>query len=224
MNRMITAALLLAVTASVAGAAEYSKESFLSLQATSATADLASAFGGFSASGTPNIAGLASAYSHSEWGFKAEYQKMMGPEYAFNISYGMGFFGEEDKPNSNAPAGTGVFRYTQSSWNVRVGGDRMLEVGEKTHIFFGPGIEYWSGKAKFEDETPPPGTYESETVSRISLGARLGGHMMVGPTWGVTAQVGTKVGYASYEEAGGKVTWWPSSMDGSVGIVFKMGK
>ena len=223
MNRMITAALLLALSASAAVAAEYSKESFLGIHVTNGTADLASAFGGFGAT-APNIAGAASAFDHSEWGFKAEYQKMMGPEYAFNISYGMGFFGEEDKPNSHAPAGSGLFRYTQSSWNVRVGGDRMLEVGEKTYIYFGPGIEYWSGKAKFEDETPPALSYETDNASRISLGARLGGHMMVGPTWGVSAQIGTKIGYASYEEAGGKVTWWPSSTEGSVGLVFKMGK
>jgi hypothetical protein len=166
----------------------------------------------------------AAAYPNPEWGFKAEYQRMMGPEYAFNISYGMGFYGEEDKPNSNAAAGTGSFKYTQNSWNVRVGGDRLLEVGEHTYIYFGPGIEYWSGKAKFEDTTPPALSYETENTSRISLGARLGGHMMVGPTWGVSAQVGTKVGYASYEEAGGKTTWWPSSMEGSVGLVFKLGK
>jgi opacity protein-like surface antigen len=222
MNRMITAAVLLAVTASVAGAAEYSKESFLSIQATSATANLASAFGAFGPTSVV-VGPAAAAYPNPEWGFKAEYQRMMGPEYAFNISYGMGFYGEEDKPNSNAAAGTGSFKYTQNSWNVRVGGDRLLEVGEHTYIYFGPGIEYWSGKAKFEDTTPPALSYETENTSRISLGARLGGHMMVGPTWGVSAQVGTKVGYASYEEAGGKTTWWPSSMEGSVGLVFKLG-
>ena len=222
MNRMIAAALLLAVTASVAGAAEYSKESFLSIQATSGTADLASAFGGFGATSV-NVSGSASAYSNPEWGFKAEYQKMMGPEYAFNISYGMGFYSEEDKPNSNAPAGTGSFKYSQDSWNVRIGGDRLLEVGEKTYIYFGPDLEYWSGKAKFEDETPPALSYETENTSRISLGARLGGHMMIGPTWGIAAQVGTKVGRATYTEAGGDVTWMPSSMEGSVGLVFKLG-
>jgi len=226
MNRMITAALLLAVSVSIAaaaGAAQYEKTGFLGLEVTSGTADLATAFGGFGPT-SPTVLGSASAFDHSEYGFKAEYWKMMGPEYAFNISYGMAFFNEEDKPGTNAPAGTGTFKYTQNSWNVRVGGDRLLPVGEKTYIFFGPGIEYWSGKAKFEDATPPALSYETENVSRISVGARLGGHMMVNPTWGVTAQVGTKIGHATVEEAGAKTTWWPSSMEGSVGLVFKLGK
>jgi len=148
---------------------------------------------------------------------------MMGPEYAFNLSYGMGFFGEEDKPGNNAAPGDGAQKYSQSSYSFRVGGDRLLGVGEKTYIFFGPGIEYWSGKAKFEDETPPGASYETESVSRISIGARLGGHMMVGPTWGVTAQIGTKIGRATYKEAGAETTWWPSSMEGGVGLVFKFG-
>lgn len=225
MIRITIAALLLALSASLATAAtENYKTSFLGIEVTSGTADLATAFNGFGATSVNPPAGTAPAFTQSEYGFKAEYWKMMGPEYAFNVSYGMGFYGEEDKPGTNAPAGSGSFKYTQNSWNVRVGGDRLLGVGDKTYIFFGPGIEYWSGSAKFEDKTPPALSYDSENVARISIGARLGGHMMVGPTWGVTAQVGTKIGYASVEEAGAKTTWWPSSMEGSVGLVFKLGK
>ena len=226
MIRITIAALLLAASTSLAnaaGAAGYANTGFLGIEVTSGTADLATAFNGFGPT-SPNLQPTASAYAQSEYGFRAEYWKMMGPEYAFNVSYGMGFYGEEDKPGTNAGPGAGSFKYNQNSWNVRVGGDRLLGVGEKTYIFFGPGIEYWSGKAKFEDNTPPALSFETENVKRISIGARLGGHMMVGPTWGVTAQVGTKIGYASVEEEGAKSTWWPSSMEGSVGLVFKLGK
>ena len=215
MNRIWTAALLLAATATAAAAADYPKTKFLAVQVTSGTADLATDF--------PNPitgpSGFAPAYDHSEWGGRLEYWNMMGPEYAFNLSAGIGTFSEEDKPGT-AAAGAGTFKYTQSSWNIRIGGDRMLLVGDKSYIFFGPGIEWWSGKAKFE---VPGSSYESENVSRISLGARVGGHMMVGPTWGLTANVGTKIGRASYEEGGAKTTWWPSSMEGGVGLVFKFG-
>jgi len=217
MNRMLTAALLLAVSASVAAAAGTAKTKFLAVQLTSGTADLATVIS------SPPLQDFAPAYDHSEYGFKAEYWNMMGPEYAFNVSGGMGLFSEEDKPNSNAVAGTGAQKYTQNSWNIRVGGDRMLAVGDKSYIFFGPGIEYWSGKAKFEDKTAPGASYETENVTRWSLGARVGGNMMVGPTWGVTAQVGTKIGRASYKESGGETTWFPSSMEGNVGLVFKFG-
>jgi len=216
MNRMLTAALLLAVSASVAAAADDAKTKFLAVQLTSGTADIATVI-----SSTNND--FAPAFDHSEYGFKAEFWNMMGPEYAFNISGGMGLFSEEDKPGTNAAPGDGAQKYTQNSWNIRVGGDRMLAVGDKSYIFFGPGLEYWSGKAKFEDKTAPGASYETENVTRWSLGARVGGNMMVGPTWGITAQVGTKVGYATYKETGAETTWWPSSMEGNVGLVFKFG-
>ena len=219
MNRIITAALLLAVSASAAFAAGagYSKTSFLAVQLTSGTADLATEL-------SSNFNGFAPAFDHSEYGFKAEYWSMMAPEYAFNVSYGLGFFTEEDKPGTNATPGDGTQKYSQNSWNVRVGGDRMLSIGDKSNLYFGPGIEYWSGKAKFEDKTAPGSSYETKNVTRVSVGARMGANMMVGPTWGFTGQVGTKIGHASYKEAGAETTWWPSSMEGSVGLVFKFGK
>ena len=223
MNRILTAALLLAVSASVAGAAGAgsAKTNFLAVQLTSSSADLAADVPGFNGS-TFVQSGFAAAYNHPEWGGKLEYWSQMGPEYAFNVSGGIGTFSEEDKPGTQAPSGSGSFKYTQSSWNIRIGGDRMLSVGEKSYLFFGPGIEYWSGKAKFEDKSPGGLTYESKNTTRISVGARLGGHMMVSPAWGVTAQVGTKIGHASYKEGGAETTWWPSSMEGSVGLVFKL--
>jgi len=221
MRRIWIAALLLAASATMAGAADAPKTKFLSLALTSSTADIAADVPVFN--GTTFVqSGYASAYAHSEWGGKLEYWNMMGPEYAFNVSGGIGTFSEEDKPGTAAAAGSGSFKYTQSSWNIRVGGDRMLSVGEKSYIFFGPGVEYWSGKAKFEDKSPGGLTYESKNTTRISVGARLGGHMMVSPKWGVTAQVGTKIGHASYKEEGAETTWWPSSMEGNVGLVFKL--
>ena len=206
----------------MAGAADAPKTKFLSLQLTSGTADIAADVPVFN--GTTFVqSGYASAYAHSEWGGKLEYWNMMGPEYAFNVSGGIGTFSEEDKPGTAAAAGSGSFKYTQSSWNIRIGGDRMLSVGDKTYIFFGPGIDYWSGNAKFQDGTTGGLDYKTKNVSRFSLDARLGGHMMVGPTWGVTAQIGTKIGHASVDEGGAKTSWWPSSMDGAVGLVFKLG-
>src|SRR5262245_20315621 len=222
MKRMWIAALLLAASATMATAADSPKAKFLSLQLTAGTADLAGDIPVFNGSGFVQT-GFAPAYSQSEWGGKLEFQSMMGPEYAFNISGGIGSYGEEDKPGDLAPGATS-FKYTQNSWNIRIGGDRLLPVGEKTYIFFGPGLEYWSGKAKFDDGTGAGGfNYESKNTTRISLGARLGGHMMVGPTWGITAQVGSKVGHATYKEGGAETSWWPSSMEGSVGLVFKLG-
>lgn len=209
MKRILSALALIALTATAASA----QGSFFALQFMSGTADLAIEDG----------AGYAAAYDHSEWGGKAEFWNMMSEDYAFTVSASYSLFGEENKPGTNATPGDPLFRYTQNAFAVRVGGDRVVKLGDRSYLFFGPGIEYWSGKASFEFESTPAITVESENVSRISLSGRIGAHMMVGENWGFTLQGGHKVGYASYEELGAKTTWWPSSMDASGGLLFRFG-
>ncbi len=218
MKRFLTAGAMLAMLATASVAAANQGTTFLGLQLTSGTADFATQL-----STNPPFIGFAPAYDHSELGFKAEFWSMMSEEYAFNASAGYGLFSEENKAGDNAAPGDGTFRYSQTSWNFRVGGDRVVKLGDRSWLFFGPGIEYWSGKAKFEDETPPAASYETEATSRISLSGRIGAHMMIGESWGFTLQAGHKLGRASYEEAGAKTTWWPSSMDASGGLVFAFG-
>jgi opacity protein-like surface antigen len=210
MKRLLCAVALLAVTATSAAA---DGPTYFGLQVATGTADLATEFG----------TGFSSAYDHSEYGLKLELWKMMSSDYAFTISGGIGTFSEENEPGTNATPGDGKFTYSQSSWNFRFGGDRVVKLSDRAILFFGPGFEWWSGKAKFEDDTPPPQTYESESASRFSLHGRIGGHMLVSENWGFTMQVGQKVGRASVEEAGAKSTWWPSSTDGSLGLVFQFG-
>lgn len=212
MKRYLTAALLLVMSAmpSLAG------DTFLAVEILHGTADLAT-------EASTSFAGYAPAYDHSETGAKLEFWNLLSEDYAFNASFGFGYFGEENKPGANAAAGDAKATYSQSSWNIRVGGDRVLKLGERSYLFFGPGLEYWSGKAKFEDDTPPASSYETENVTRISLVGRMGVHMLIGETWGFTIQGGHKVGRASYEEAGAKTTWWPSSLDAAGGLVFRFG-
>lgn len=216
MKRVLIAVALLASFATASLAADNPKTIWMGLEVATGTADLAS--GGLS--------GLSSAYDHSEYGFKLELWKLMSPDYALTASGGIGTFSEKQTLGDNAILGDRDFSYTQSSWNLRLGGDRFVPLGEHSYVFFGPGIEYWTGKAKFDPVNPFDQfseAYETESTSRISLHARIGAHMMVAENWGVTLQVGQKVGMATYEEAGAKTTWWPSSMDGALGLVFKFG-
>ena len=212
MKRYLSALVLLAMTSTTSLAGN----SFLGLQLTAGTADLAT-------EALSSFPGYATGYPQSEWGFKGEFWNMMSEDYAFNLSAGIGLFNEEDKAGSNAPSGAPPIKYSQTSWHFRVGGDRVVALGNRSYVFFGPGIEYWSGKAKFEGFIPANPTYETESTSRISLSGRIGAHTMIGESWGLTLQAGHKLGYASYEEAGAKSTWWPSSMDASGGLLFRFG-
>jgi opacity protein-like surface antigen len=165
--------------------------------------------------------GYISAYDHSEQGVQGQYWMMMTGDYAFNVTAGWGFFNETDKPSSAAGPGAPDQKYSQTSYNIRVGGDRMVGIGDRTLLYFGPGIEYWSGKAKFEGFGPT--TVETESITRYALSARIGATMKVSRTWGVTGHVGTRLGMASAKDQGAKVSWWPSSNEGSVGLMFMFG-
>lgn len=167
--------------------------------------------------------GVNGAFKADEIGGRFEYWNFMGENYALNFAANVGFSSETDEVRSDAPVGTKEAKFSTSSWSVRLGGDRTWNPLPNTTLFMGPGIEYWTGKAKFEEIYPPGGTYETESTTRISLHGHTGGIMMMGPNWGISGQLGHKLGMASAEEGGAKTTWWPNSIDGSMQLVFKFG-
>ncbi len=180
------------------------------IQITNGTADLYSGAG----------AGYISAYDHSEVGVGLQYWRLMSSDYAFTMSGGIGFFSETDKPGTAAPSGSNDFKYTQSSWNLRVGGDRVVKVGDRAVVYFGPGLSYWTGKAKFDDGTTT-GTFETQNVARFGLSGRVGGLMMFNDQAGFNCQIGRYVGMASVKDEGAEASWWPSGFEASGGLVLK---
>jgi hypothetical protein len=212
MKRVATslAALALLLAASQAFAA--GKSIVIGLGLMHGTADIAS-------SGTLGTDTYSSAFQTPELGGRFEYWNLMKENYALNFAANWGFSSETDKPQ------TGVVgpdhKFTTSSWSVRLGGDRVWSPLPNTKVFVGPGIEYWSGKAKFEGFAPS--SYETKNTNRISLAGHTGAMMFIGPDWGLSGQLGHKIGYASYEEKGGKVAWWPTSVDGAMELIFSFG-
>ena len=215
MKRIATtlAALALFVAASQAAAAE--KSILIGVGFSHGIADI----------GT-NAGNVNTAFQTPELGGRFEYWNMMKEDYALNFIANVGFSNETDKPRANAPARTPEQKFTTSSWSVRLGGDRVYSPSSSTKMFFGPGFEYWSGKAKFEGGAggySPVTAYETKNVSRISLHGHMGGMMMIGPNWGLSGQIGHKIGIASYEENSGKSNWMPSSFDGAMELLFSFG-
>lgn len=214
MKRFATtlAALALFVVASQAVAAE--KSIIFGLGLSHGTADYAT-----KNNATTPFANTAN--QTPELGGRFEYWNLMKENYALNFSANIGVSSETDKPRTGSGAKEGKF--TTSSWSVRLGGDRVYSPNDNTKVFFGPGIEYWTGKAKFVDIGGFTGTYETENTTRISLHGHMGGIMMIGSNWGLSGQLGHKLGIASYEEKGGKTNWMPSSLDGAMELIFSFG-
>ena len=213
MKRLVATLSILTLLSAASQAIAAEKSIVIGIGLMHSVADLATHDGG----------GYNQAYDHSELGGRFEYWNLMREHYALNFQANLGFFSEIDKPGTGAPASAPEGKYTQSSWSVRLGGDRVWSPLSNTKVFFGPGVEYWTGKAKFEDIAGVAGTYETESVTRVSLHGHTGAIMMLGSNWGLSGQLGHRIGMASYEEKGAKTSWWPSSVDGAMELVFSFG-
>ena len=201
---------LLAVTsfAPVAGAAEglAKGSSLLSLQLAQGDADLA----------TPEAGtGGITAYDHSEWGGQLQFQHLLGENWALALSGGIGTASETDKPSD---PGDPEFKYTQSSWNLRVGADYFVHINEDFHLFVGPGFQYWTGHGKFEAGA---NSVEAKDATRIALDGRMGAHVALSNSLGLIGSIGHYWGHASADDAGAEVSWSTSGNDGSMGLAFK---
>ena len=161
--------------------------------------------------------GGVSAYDHSEWGGEIQYQYLFNEHWAFSPAFGIGTFGETDSPGINAPPGEPEFKYSQSSFHVRIGLDRFVDLGDGFVLFVGPGFSYWNGKAKFELD---PEELESESTTRLAIDGRLGGHVALGETFGLTGYIGHYIGHASAEDEGAEASWSPSGLTAGMGASF----
>lgn len=168
----------------------------------------------------PAGAGYITSFAVSELEPKVELSHLFKDDYAFNVSAGIGMFSETDKPGTAAAPGDPDLETKVSSFYVRVGGDRIVSVGERATLYFGPGIEYWSGKYEY---TQGPLTEESESTTRISLSGRIGGTMMLGESFGFTLNAGHRLGVASAKWDGAEASWNPSSSSASGGLLFVFG-
>lgn len=205
----VVVAGLLAVTSAFAAEG---KGMMLGIQISNSTADL------YRSNGPDYI----TAFDHSENGLGLQFWKMLSAEYAWNACFTIGGFGETDSPGPGAAPGDTDLEYSQSSWSLRVGGDRVVKAGEKAQIYFGPGLEYWSGKAKFEGGAGGGGSAESESVSRISLCGRIGGIMNLNEKFGLNFEVGRYIGRASADDNGAEAKWWPSGFQAAGGLVINL--
>jgi hypothetical protein len=206
--------VLLVTVAGLASAAGFEKGSNLfAVQLTEGVADLVQPVNG---------AGYVTAWAHSELGGQVQFWHFFSEEYALTVAGGIGYFGETDKPGTTAGTGAKATKYTQNSWQVRLGGDRVAKINDRIHLFVGPGIQVWSGESKFVSGVSRDQDWKSKAAMRIAAEGRVGFHLAYNDKVGMTCQLGHYFGYASSTaDKGAKATWWPSGHDGAVGIAFK---
>ena len=149
-----------------------------------------------------------------ETNVNAEYWRSLGDDYALALSGAYGFSSMNWK---GAASGDPEIEATGTSLKLRLGVDKIGNIGDRLQFFMGPGVEYWTGDQKLDvggAET------ESESVTRVGVSGRIGGFMMLSETVGIMGQVGHTFGAASVDDAGAETSWWPSSFHASWGLAF----
>lgn len=176
-----------------------------SLEATQGDADLVSTDGPY-----------LSAYQHGELGGQIQIWHLVSPSTALTLTGGAGATRER-----NSAEGQPDRYYQQRSVSGRIGADRMVELGRDALLYFGPGIEYWRGYARFNGYYPPAGSSVQEpTVSRWSVSGRFGAIMILTSKVGLTGHIGYRLGTASASDGGADSQWYTNGVEGSAGLVF----
>lgn len=208
---IVTSGLLLVTWACVSVASPIERgTTILAFQLTAGVADFVTPEGG---------SGYIAAFDHSEIGVQAQLLHLVSEDWALAASGGIGFFKETDDPGINASLTDTKFEYSQSSWQLRGGVDRVVHISKTFHLYTGPGLQVWSGHASFEGGDVGP-KVESENTTRIALSGRFGAHVKLGESVGLMGQVGHHLGHASAKDAGAEAKWWPSGWDGAGGLAF----
>jgi hypothetical protein len=154
----------------------------------------------------------------------AEFWYRFTEDYAFNVSAAYGAFQETNQPGVNAPANSYEVSFKTSGYKVRIGGDRMVDLGHRLTFFAGPGFQWWSGKGTYKNiYTPRPSSVDSPTSTRYAISGRVGSIMALTPTVGLVGRVGATFGYATAQEAGAKATWWPVGFESAWGVSYTFG-
>ena len=200
---LFLALMLLAAPAATPALALEPGTSLLSLEVTQGSADLVSPDGPY-----------LSAYDHPELGGQLCYWRLVNDALAVNLSFGAAAIRERNQADGQADR-----YYQQRSWNLRGGVDRTLELGHNTVFFFGPGVEYWSGYARFAG-IYGPGTVTAPTVTRLSVSGRFGGMMVLSDSFSIVGHMGYRIGYASASNATAKTQWYTGGAEAGAGLAY----
>jgi len=148
-----------------------------------------------------------------------EYWHVMANDKAITLSGGLGYFSETDKPGTAAAPASPDLKSTVTSFHVRLGMDDMYKVTDNVILYMGPGVQYGSGKFKFE-----AGTFSDEapTVTTWSLDGRFGGMCKKGNV-GMGGSIGHSFGISSATKDGAKANWTSGGFYGEGSLVFFFG-
>jgi hypothetical protein len=128
------------------------------------------------------------------------------------------------KIDENNPNGTplGTETVDTHSFSARIGGDRYAFIDDNVALYAGPGVLFTRGRAKSELTVLPPtvggGTEEGAYSTEVGFNGRIGMHARLGRGTALFGHIGQVLSRTSGKDSTGKVSWWSSTFEGSVGL------
>ncbi len=159
---------------------------------------------------TPPVSSLAALGEENEIGVHVAGSYFLTDAWAGVLSFGYDVGRQKLEPAAGTES-----KFESNSWNVRAGFDRYAFINDDVALYAGPGILYWKGMASYTTggvKTDWPDVTEWAFNGRLGMYARLGSH------YGLFGHIGQVIGTNSGEDSAGKVSWWSSHHEGSVGL------
>ena len=151
----------------------------------------------------------------SEVGGELAYYRFLSDEWTLGIA-GDYHTGSSKLEGTSPSVGTQTF--STHSFTVRIGGDRYAFIDDKVALYAGPGVVYTRGRAKLEVSGNP--TDDGPDATEVGLNGRIGMYARLGKGTALFGHIGQVLSRASAKDATGKLSWWSSTHEGSVGLAF----
>ena len=109
------------------------------------------------------------------------------------------------------------------SFTGRIGGDRFAFIDDDVALYAGPGAFVTVGRAKsdFVMSPPVPGLRsQGPNTTEVGFNGRIGMYARLRKGAALFGHIGQNLSHSSGKDSAGKVTWWTSTHEGSVGLAF----
>ena len=163
-------------------------------------------------------------YESGEVGGDVGYYRFLSDQWTLGISggYHVGGVKTDEKNPNGTPFATDKFE--THSFTVRLGGDRYAFIDDNVALYAGPGVVFTRGRVKDELTVNPPavggGTSEGPNTTEVGLNGRIGMYARLRNGVALFGHIGQVLSHASGENSDGKLSWWSSTHEGSVGLAF----
>jgi hypothetical protein len=156
--------------------------------------------------------GSLSRYETGEIGGEIAYYRFVSDRWTIGVSGG--YHASSRKTEVELSEVTDTHSFT-----ARIGSDRYAFIDDNVALFAGPGVFFRRGRWS---STDPVVDIDGPDATETGLNGRIGVYARVHEGWALFGFTGYVLSYTSGKNEIGKISWWGSTNEGSMGIAFEL--